>query len=722
MNKAVAFIGNPNTGKTTIFNSISDQYAYVGNWTGVTVEKKVGQLKNSKTQLVDLPGVYSLSPLTKDETVVTNYLLNEQPDLILNVVNANQLQRNLLLTIELIERGCPLIIDLNMIDDLHRSGYDINTKKMADLLGCRVVTTNARNHEGVKELRQEIINENDQQQLHQLHYPAKIEDAIHKVLEKLTEQNQLDKAFARWLVIEAFNQNSAVRKFAAEHYLDALTSMDVQADKEKFSEQIYETRLHFIQQLIKQCLVVNLSGKRPSLTAKIDRIATHPILGVVVFVGIFWLIFKISFDWVGTPLSDILDRWISGPVSTVINHWLASVGAMPVLRSLIVNGIITGVGGVLVFIPQIFVLFACITILEDSGYMARAALVTDRLMQTIGLSGQSFIPLIIGFGCNVTGIMAARTIQQPKERLVTTLIEPFMSCSARLPIYSLFVAAFFPKHQAVIVLSLYFLGIAVALLVAKVYQIIFHLRHESLFAIELPEYHLPRLEIVLHGTWDKGKGFVHKAGTVIFAGTVLIWFLTDFSMHGFTTHADASFAAGIGHALLPLFHPLGVTTWQPISALITGILAKEVITSSMMVMFHTSSQATLIASIGHFFNPVAAYALLVFILLYTPCFATIGTIKAETGSYKWPAYSVVSSLIIAYLVATLIFQVGSLIFWGEKMKLLINLIIVVLIVALAVWQLFKTLKRAKKGKCAACDYKCPIKQKMDPMKMHSLKQ
>lgn len=661
MSKTVAFIGNPNTGKTTIFNFISDQYAYVGNWTGVTVEKKVGQLKHSNTQLVDLPGVYSLSPLTKDESVVTNYLLDEEPDLILNVVNANQLQRNLLLRMELIERGCPLILDLNMIDDLHRSGYDIDAKKLGKILGCKVVATNARNHEGVDKLRSAITAEERLGHPHRITYPEEIEKAIAILLPKMTKKYQLDPAYTRWLIIEAFNHNTAVRKFAGKHHLDVLTEYAKQADQQKFSEKIYETRLHFIQQLIKDCLVVNLSNKRPSLTAKIDRIATHPLLGLLVFVGIFWLIFKISFDWVGTPLSDILDAWISGPVSTVTSHWLTSVGALPVLRSLIVNGIITGVGGVLVFIPQIFVLFACITILEDSGYMARAALVTDRLMQTIGLSGQSFIPLIIGFGCNVTGIMAARTIQQPKERLVTTLIEPFMSCSARLPIYSLFVAAFFPKHQAVIVLSLYFLGIAVALLVAKVYQIIFHLRHESLFAIELPEYHLPRLEIVLHGTWDKGKGFVHKAGTVIFAGTVLIWFLTDFSMHGYTTHADASFAAAIGHALLQLFHPMGVTTWQPISALVTGVLAKEVITSSMMVMFHTSSQASLIASIGHFFNPVAAYALLVFILLYTPCFATIGTIKAETGSYKWPAYSVASSLIIAYLVATLIFQLGSLI-------------------------------------------------------------
>lgn len=298
--------------------------------------------------------------------------------------------------------------------------------------------------------------------------------------------------------------------------------------------------------------------------------------------------FKLSFDWVGTPLSDMLDRFISGPISSTANQLLINLGAIPALRSLIINGIIAGVGGVLAFIPQIFMLFACISLLEDSGYMARAALVTDRIMQMIGLNGKSFIPLIIGFGCNVTGIMAARTVEQPKERLITTLIMPFMSCSARLPIYSLFVAAFFPRHQAVIVLSIYFLGIIIALGMAKFYQMVFHVQESSVFVVELPHYHLPRLDIIWQGTWDKGKGFIKKAGTIIFAGTVLIWVLSSFGTSGFVTNSANSFAADLGRILVPVFKPIGLVQWQAISALFTGILAKEVITSSMMVMFHTT--------------------------------------------------------------------------------------------------------------------------------------
>jgi ferrous iron transport protein B len=403
-------------------------------------------------------------------------------------------------------------------------------------------------------------------------------------------------------------------------------------------------------------------SQQPQLTSKIDKVVTNPILGLPIFAGIFFLMFKLSFDWVGTPLSDLLDWFLSVPVSNTANQLLIQAGAIPALRSLIVNGIIAGVGGVLAFIPQIFTLFACISLLEDSGYMARAALVTDRLMQMIGLNGKSFIPLIIGFGCNVTGIMAARTIEQPKERLVTTLIMPFMSCSARLPIYSLVVAAFFPHHQALIVLSIYFLGVVVALLVAKLYQVLFHVKDRSVFIVELPEYHLPRLDIIWHGTWDKGKGFIKKAGTIIFAGTVLIWLLSSFGPRGFVTDSTASYAASLGHALVPMFKPIGIVQWQAISALFTGVLAKEVITSSMMVMFHTSSKAVLITALGQFMSPVAAYAMLAFVLLYIPCFATLATIKEETGSYKWVFFSVVSSFIIAYVTAFILFQVGSLIF------------------------------------------------------------
>ncbi|MGM9908077.1 ferrous iron transport protein B [Limosilactobacillus sp.] len=658
----VALIGNPNTGKTTLFNSLTDKYAFVGNWTGVTVEQKVGTLKKTDIQITDLPGTYSLNPITKDEAVVAKYLLNNRPNLVLNIANASQLKRNLLLTIEVLERGLPTILILNMIDDLHRSGLSYDLKVISQRLGCPVTTTNARGHQGIQALRQQIIDYQDvSAPTLQLAYPSAVKQAIEQATAKLCTDYRYDQQTARWLAINFIDHSRAIREYAKQKNLTPLLSQAGYYDAQKFSQQIYETRLNFIEQLLDTATTSAVQNE-PEITNRIDRIVTNPILGLPIFAGIFYLMFKLSFEWVGSPLSDWLNWFLSVPVSNAANHFLLEVGAIAPLRSLVVNGLIAGVGGVLAFIPQIFTLFACISLLEDSGYMARAALVTDRLMQMIGLNGKSFIPLIIGFGCNVTGIMAARTIEQPKERLVTTLIMPFMSCSARLPIYGIIVAAFFPHHQALIVLSIYFLGILVALLVAKLYQLLFHVKERSVFIVELPEYHLPRLDIIWHGTWDKGKGFIKKAGTIIFAGTVLIWLLSSFGPSGFVTDSTKSFAAVLGHGLVPFFRPIGIGQWQAISALFTGVLAKEVITSSMMVMFHTSSQAVLVASLGQFMTPVAAYAMMAFILLYIPCFATLATIREETGSSKWLFFSVGMGLVIAYVTSFLIFQIGSLIF------------------------------------------------------------
>ncbi|WP_125764053.1 ferrous iron transport protein B [Levilactobacillus mulengensis] len=657
----VALLGNPNTGKTTLFNELTDKYAYVGNWEGVTVDKKMGKIRHSEMVVVDLPGIYSLTPITKDEAVACNYLLNDSPDMILNVTNASQLKRNLLLSIELLEFGRPVVLALNMIDDLKANGVTYDFDELAKRLGCQVRATNARKKSGLDQLRQELLATPPETTapLH-LAYPATVQDAIATATQQLVADDQLTPTFANWLAIQFMNRNQIVRRYASKHQLQPLLTQQDAYDKQDFEEQIFQTRLAFIDETLTATTKYLHEVSNANLTAKIDRIVTHPLLGLPIFVGIFLLMFKLSFDWIGTPLSDVMDAFISGPLSATASHFLTSVGAMPFLKSLIVDGIIAGVGGVLSFIPQIFVLFACISILEDSGYMARAALVTDRLMQLIGLNGKAFIPLIIGFGCNVTGIMAARTIEQPKERLVTTLISPFMSCSARLPIYGLFVAAFFDRNQALIVLSLYFLGIALALFMAKIYQWVFKVKENSVFIIELPKYHMPRPDIIAMGTWEKGKGFIRKAGTVIFGGTVLIWLLSNLGPAGVVTNIDQSFSAMIGRFVLPAFAPIGITSWQTISALMTGILAKEVISSSMIVLFHLSGQTGLIATFSSLFTPLSAYAVLVFILIYAPCFATLATIKAETNSTKWAVYSVVSNTVIAYLVAMIIFQVGSL--------------------------------------------------------------
>lgn len=657
----VALLGNPNTGKTTLFNELTDTYAYVGNWDGVTVEKKLGRIKHSEIVVVDLPGIYSLNPLTKDEAVAVNYLLNDVPDLILNVTNASQLKRNLLLSLEVLEFGQPVVLALNMIDDLTRSGIRYDLDVLADRLGCQVRATNARKKTGLAQLKTELLAEQRQPAAPLvLPYPRPVSDAVQTAVTALVADFELTPQFARWLAIQYMNKNQTVRRHVTDCDLTPLTENQVSYDRQHFDDQIFNTRLTFIERTLTEATQYLNTSHDANLTAKLDRWITHPILGLPVFVGIFYLMFKLSFDWVGTPLSDALDALLSGPVSTTAANLLTSIGTLPFLKSLIVNGIIAGVGGVLTFMPQIFVLFACISVLEDSGYMARAALVTDRIMQVIGLNGKAFIPLIIGFGCNVTGILSARTIEQPKERLVTTLISPFMSCSARLPIYSLFVTAFFPHNQAVIVLSLYFLGIVIALVMAKLYQWLFRIKESSVFIVELPKYHLPRLDIIAMGTWDKGKGFVKKAGTIIFAGTVLIWLLSNLGPTGIVTNINQSFAAMVGQVMLPVFKPMGITAWQPISALLTGVLAKEVISSSMIVMFHLAGQTSLIATFGGLFTPLSAYCILVFILIYAPCFATLAAIKSETGSLKWAAYSLVSNTLIAYVIAVGIYQLGAL--------------------------------------------------------------
>lgn len=659
----IALLGNPNTGKTTIFNELTDRYAYVGNWAGVTVEKKQGKLKHSEIMLVDLPGIYSLNPITKDEAVAIHYLLTGSPDAILNVTNASQLKRNLLLSIELLEFGIPVTLSLNMIDDLTRTGVTYDLAVLQKRLHCQIKPTNARNKTGIEALRQNLLNSTHEQVAVEplnLPYPSAVQREIEEIVPSLTTDYSMTTPFARWLTIQFMNQNATVRQYALDNQLTPLLNRQQAFDGQRFDDQIFQTRLTFIENTLHAARQNTPTGKFGEFTNQIDRWVTHPLLGLPIFIGIFFIMFKLSFDWLGTPLSNGLNALISGPISTGAAQLLTSMGAMPFLKSLIVDGIIAGVGGVLTFIPQIFVLFACISILEDSGYMARAALVTDRLMQLIGLNGKAFIPLIIGFGCNVTGIMATRTIEQPKERLVTTLIAPFMSCSARLPIYSLFVTAFFSQHQSVIVLSLYLLGIVVALAMAKLYQVIFKIQSNSNFIIELPQYHLPRPDIIARGTWDKGKGFIKKAGTVIFAGTVLIWLLSNLSFHGPVTNIDHSLAAWLGQFLLPLFIPIGITSWEVVSALLTGVLAKEVISSSMIVLFHMSGRTGLIATFSTIFTPLSAYSLLVFILLYIPCFSSLAAIKAETGSTKWAGYSGLSSLVIAYGIACLIYQVGSL--------------------------------------------------------------
>jgi ferrous iron transport protein B len=396
------------------------------------------------------------------------------------------------------------------------------------------------------------------------------------------------------------------------------------------------------------------------VTDRIDNIVTNKVLGLPIFLLFTYLIFKLTFDWAGTPLSDGLDAFITGPLAETLAGWLQAAGATGFIQALILDGIVAGVGGVIVFVPQIFILFFLISFIEDSGYMARVAMVMDKIMESIGLNGKAFIPLIIGFGCNVPGIMAARTIEQPKERLLTIILTPLMSCSARLTVYSLFVGAFFTHHRALIVLSLYLLGIILALLLAKIFSATLLKQESTFFVVELPPYRMPELKTLLQSTWEKGKGFIRKAGTFIFGDSVVIWLLTYAGPGGMNVPMDKSFLALIGGFIAPVFHPVGFGNWQAGAALLTGFLAKEVVVSTMNIIYAAPDLHSLQGVMAGFFTPLSAYSFLAFILLYVPCLATVAAIRKETGSAKWTWFSVIYALVVAYIVSIIIYQGGRL--------------------------------------------------------------
>lgn len=658
----IGLFGNPNTGKTSLFNSLTGSYEYVGNWSGVTVEKKVGMLRNQKGYLIDLPGVYSLHPLSKDEQVATRFLLTESFSSILNIVDAAQLERNLHLTIEILEFGKPLIIGLNMIDVAKARGRLIDVKRLSDVLGVSIYPIIARKGTGCEQLLHQIHTATNNKRFF-ISYGTTIEKAIHEIVCLLPEQLSGAK---RWYALQCLLGNETVLEHLKQsidarklhHIIEEATQQISKEKRRTIKQYIHQVRASYIEGILAQA-VTDVKPASLSLTDRIDRIATHNVLGMPIFFLIMFLLFKVTFDWLGTPISNLLDDFFSGPLSQAATYLLNIAGASEFIRALVINGIIAGVGGVLVFVPQIFILFFFISLLEDSGYMARVATVMDRLMEKVGLNGKAFIPMIIGLGCNVPGVMAARTVEQPKERLLTILLTPLMSCSARLSVYSLFVAAFFQKQQALIVLSLYVLGIVSALLLAKLFSKTLLRNEVSYFLIELPPYRVPQWKTLLRSTWDKGKGFVRKAGTFIFGGSVFIWLLSYAGPDGLNVDMDHSYLAHIGGILAPLFIPLGFGTWQAGAALLTGFLAKEVVVSTMTVIYKTPNIDQLQVYMQSNFTPLSAYSFLVFVLLYIPCLATVAVIQKETGSTKWTAFSIGYALVLAYGISFIVYTAGK---------------------------------------------------------------
>ncbi|WP_027410317.1 ferrous iron transport protein B [Anoxybacteroides tepidamans] len=661
----IALFGNPNTGKTSLFNNLTGSYEYVGNWSGVTVEKKVGILRNQKARVVDLPGIYSLHPLSRDEGVATDFLLTEPFSAILNIVDASQLKRNLHLTIQLLEFGKPLVIALNMIDVAERHGMKIDINKISECFHVPVIPVVARSGKGVEELVDVMTAPQQYEQRFTLSYGEAIEAAIEKIVCCLPEPNGISK---RWLALQFLEGNERVCEYL-QGQIDMKPLVSIREMVEEnirliqptgsIRQSIHHIREMFIADVLKQTITI-AREKAYTWTEKIDAIVTNKYLGIPIFLLFMYIMFMLTFDWLGSPLADLLDQFFSGPLTNMLSRLLSALGASVFLKELILNGIVAGVGGVLVFVPQIFILFLFISFLEDSGYMARVAMVMDRLMESIGLNGKAFIPMIIGFGCNVPGVMAARTIEQPRERLLTILLLPLMSCSARLPVYALFVGAFFKSHQALVVFSLYILGIVVALLLAKLFSTTLLKNEHSVFVIELPPYRMPQLLTLWRSTWDKGKGFVRKAGTFIFGGSVAIWLLSYVGPGGLNVSMDDSFLAAIGGVLAPILAPLGFGTWQAGASLITGFLAKEVVVSTMNIIYHAKDADTLQGLMAHYFTPLSAFSFMAFVLLYVPCLATVATIRKETASNKWMFFSIGYALCIAYIIAFSIYEGGKL--------------------------------------------------------------
>ncbi|WP_439740764.1 ferrous iron transport protein B [Bacillus pseudomycoides] len=659
MNK-VALLGNPNTGKTSLFNALTGSYEYVGNWSGVTVEKKVGKLKGKQGTLIDLPGIYDLNPVSRDEGVVTKFLLTEEFHHMLNIVDSSQFERNMHLTLQLLEFGKPVSIGLNMIDVAKQRGIVINANRLSEILGVTVVPVVARSGKGCEELLATLHeNEKKEKKPFTLSYGKEVDAGIEEIMDLLTQANY---EHPRWLTLQFLSNNEVVeqevKRLPVYEKLVAIRSkLEAKLDS-TLEQHIYRTRAAYIEKLKTNVIQHEKEGKIP-FSEKIDKLITHKILGLPIFLAVMFFIFQVTFTWIGTPLSDMLDEFLGGQFTDWVTAGLTNIGASEFIQALVTEGIIAGVGAVLVFVPQIFALFFFISLLEDSGYMARIAVVMDRIMEFFGLNGKAFIPMIIGFGCNVPGIMAARTIEQEKERLLTVLVTPFMSCSARLPVYALFAGVFFPNSQAIVVFSLYIAGIVLALLVTKVMSLTVLKEEKSIFVIELPPYRVPQAKTLWLSTWEKGKGFVRKAGTFIFGGSVVIWLLNYAGPSGFGVDMGDSFLAMIGGFVAPILAPLGFGTWQAAASLLTGFLAKEVVVSTMAIIYAVKEDV-LGNVMGAHYTALSAYAFMFFILLYVPCLATVAVIRRETGSVKWTIFSVVYPLIVAYVLTFVIYQVGSL--------------------------------------------------------------
>ena len=663
-----ALIGNQNCGKTTLFNQLTGANQHVGNFPGVTVDQKVGEIKEHKNcSVVDLPGIYSLRPYTSEEIVTRDFLINEKPDAIINIVDATNIERNLYLTLQLLEMQIPMVLALNMMDEVRNNGGSIDVMGMSEKLGIPVVPISAVKAEGISELVEKVIRTAEKKK-----YP-KITDfcekgAVHRCIHALSHQVEdhaqnlgISPRFAATKVVE--NDVEIIKKlnFSRNEFEMMQHSIEeMEADhKMDRNAALADMRYTFIEKVCKDTVKHPKESKEHKRSEKIDKVLTNKYLAIPMFLAIMMLIFYLTFGLIGAWLSDLLSLGIE-QITDICDKGLTAYGINPVVHSLIIDGVFAGVGSVLSFLPVIVVLFFFLSILEDSGYMARIAFVMDKLLRKIVLSGRSFVPMLIGFGCTVPAVMATRTLSSDRDRKMTIMLTPFISCSAKIPVYSVFAMAFFKDHAALVMMALYVTGIVVSILVALILKGTVFSGKPVPFVMELPNYRLPSVKSVLQLMWDKAKDFLQRAFTIIFVATIIIWFLQTFDTRlNVVTDSANSLLAVLGRWVAPIFTPLGFGDWRISTSLITGFTAKEAVVSTMSVLCGTS-MSNLPQTLGSFFTPLSAVSFLVFTLLYTPCVAAIAAIRREMDSALQAVGIVIMQCGIAWLVAFGVYRIGSL--------------------------------------------------------------
>ena len=652
-----ALAGNQNCGKTTLFNQLTGSNQHVGNFPGVTVDRKSGAIRNNpNTEVTDLPGIYSMSPYTSEEIVTRQFIIGEKPTGIINIVDATNIERNLYLTMQLMELDTPMVLALNMMDEMRGNGGTVRINKMEAMLGIPVVPISAAKNEGVDELvdhalhvakyqerpgRMDFCSEED--------HGGAVHRCIHGIIHLIEDHAEaagIPVRFAATKLVEGDQRIEAALKLD-QNEKEMIEHIIVQMEQERGLDRaaaIADMRFHFIHQLVEQTVVKPRQSKEQLRSARIDRFLTGRYTAIPAFVGIMALVFYLTFGVIGLALQNLLEVGIDA-LTAAVDSTLTAWNVNAAVHSLVIDGIFTGVGSVLSFLPIIVTLFFFLSLLEDTGYMARVAFVMDKLLRRIGLSGRSIVPMLIGFGCTVPGVMASRTLPSERDRKMTILLTPFMSCSAKLPIYSLFAAAFFPEHAALVMVSLYFLGIVVGILMAILLKSSVFKGEAVPFVMELPNYRLPGLKNVVQLLWEKARDFLQRAFTVIFVATIIIWFLQSFDLRlSLTADPQQSILAWLASGIAPLFAPLGFADWRVSTALITGFMAKESVVSTLTILYGSS------AAFAAALSPAAAAPLLVFCLLYTPCIAAVASVKRELGG-KWAFIMVANQCIVAWLAA-----------------------------------------------------------------------